>query len=216
MLTLAEALAQLFPLVAIDTAQVAWGARTQAGRRGGDQPHFAAQHGCRRGGLAPCRPTLVVALGAEQLLELVVRARQVRHGVAVEQSGTVAAGDLEEVVDGGRQGASPITVPAHGANQPVETALDHGGPLILMVAEHVGGCVHPGVGALDVGPERRRALQPAADQLAQAGKRRRTAPFLVTRSRLSATFSSRALSFSPGAASGARPSSVMALRTAAQ
>ncbi len=216
MLALAEPLAQPFPLVAINTAQVAWGARTQAGCRSGDQPYFAAQHGRRRGGFAACRPTLVVALGAEQLLKVIVGAWQVRHGVAVEQSGTVAARDLGKMVNGGRQGASPVTVPAHGPNKPVEATLDHGGVLILVVAKHMGGGVHPSIGTLNVGPERGCALQPAADQLAQARKRRWSPPFCATRSRLSATFSSRALSFSPGAASGARPSSVMALRTAAQ
>jgi len=216
MLALAEAVTQPFPLVAINTAQVACGARTQARGRGSNQPHLAAQHGRRRGGFAARRPTLVVALGAEQLLKVIVGPRQAWHGAAVEQSGTVAAGDLGKVLDGGCQGAGLLAMPAHGANQPVEAALDHGGALILVVAKHVGRGMHPSIGALDVGPERRRTLQPAADQLAQARKRRWSPPFCATRSRLSATFSSRALSFSPGAASGARPSSVMALRTAAQ
>ena len=45
---------------------------------------------------------------------------------------------------------------------------------------------------------------------------RRAAPFSATRSRLAATFSSRLLSVRPEAASGGRPSSVIALRTAAQ
>ena len=134
----------------------------------------------------------------------------------MEQSGTIAAGDLGKVVDGGRQQAGSITVLAHGANQPVQAAPDHDSILVLVVAEHVGRAMHPGIGTLDIGPQRRRVFQPAADQLAQAGERRRTAPFCVTRSRLSDTFSNRALSFSPEAANGAWPSSVMALRTAAQ
>jgi len=65
--------------------------------------------------------------------------------------------------------------------------------------------MHPAVGALDGGPEGGGALEAAADQLAQPGEARRAAPFGVARSRLSAIFSSRFFSFSPEAASGARP-----------
>src|SRR4051794_6641365 len=104
----------------------------------------------------------------------------------------------------------------HGGDQTVEAALDLGGILAGLVAENVGRPVHPAIGALDVRPELGRALQAAADQLAQPRERRRGAPFSATRSRLSAPASSRALSCSPEAASGGRPSSVMALRTAAQ
>ncbi len=216
MAALVETLPQLCPLFTVDTAQFArtWG--TQPGCRRCDQPHLATQHRSRRGCLAPCRATLVIALGAEQLFEVVVSARQTRHAVAVEQPGTVAAGNLGEVVDGRRQRARPVAVPTHGCDQSIKAASNRGSVLIFVVAEHMRCAMHPGVGALHIRPERCRALQPATNQLAQARKRRRTAPFCVTRSRLSATFSSRALSFRPGAASGERPSSVMALRTAAQ
>jgi hypothetical protein len=47
-------------------------------------------------------------------------------------------------------------------------------------------------------------------------QRRYQSPFCVTRARLAATTSSRSWSRSPEAASGGRPSSVRALRTAAQ
>ena len=101
-------------------------------------------------------------------------------------------------------------------DQAVEATLDLGGVLAGLVAQDVGRPVHPTVGTLDVWPELGGALQAAADQLAQPRERRRPAPFSTTRSGLSDTASSRALSRSPEAASGGRPSSVMALRTAAQ
>src|SRR3954463_1870152 len=98
--------------------------------------------------------------------------------------------------------------------------------LAVVVGEHVGDRRPPAVGARDGGPEGGGALEAAADQLAQPDEaRRRGPPFLVawprpparvTRSRLSVIFSRRFFSFSPGAASGARPSSVIAERTAAQ
>jgi hypothetical protein len=107
-------------------------------------------------------------------------------------------------------------VAGHGAHQTIEAALDLGGVLAGLVAQDMGSPVHPVVGALDVRPELGSALQTTADQPAQPRERRRAAPFSATRSRLSATASSRALSRSPEAASGGRPSSVTALRTAAQ
>src|SRR6476646_3413400 len=80
--------------------------------------------------------------------------------------------------------------------------------------------MHPAVGARNGGPEGGVVLETATDQLAQPDEaRRRGPPFLVawprppvrvTRSRLPAIFSRRVFSFSPEAASGARPSSVIA------
>jgi hypothetical protein len=134
----------------------------------------------------------------------------------VEQAGPVAAGDLAEVVHRSRQVPGAVAVAGHGPDQAVEAAPDRGGGLAGFVARDVRRPVHPAVDPLDVRPEVGGALQAAADQPAQPRERRRAAPFSATRSRLSATASSRASSFSPEAASGVRPSSVMALRTAAQ
>ena len=120
------------------------------------------------------------------------------------------------MVDRPRQVARAGAVAGHGPDRAVEAASDGGGGLANLVAQDVGGPVHPAIDALDRRPEWGGALEAAADQPAQPRERRRAAPFSATRSRLSATASSRARSFSPEAASGGRPSSVMALRTAAQ
>jgi hypothetical protein len=98
-----EACAEVSPAVLADTAEVAGGGWVQAGRRRRDQPHLAAQDGRGRGRLAPGGATLVIALRAEQLLEIVFDARQIRDGVAVEQARSVAARDLGEVADGSSQ-----------------------------------------------------------------------------------------------------------------
>lgn len=188
----------------------------QPGRSRGDQAHLAAQHGSRRGHLAARRTSLVIALRPEQLLQPVVRAWQVRHGVAVEQTRSVAARDLAEVIHRLGQTARAAPVAGHGGGQAVETALHHDGGFAGRVAEDVRGAMHPAVDPRDVWPEAGGARQAAADQLAQPRKRRRAAPLSLTRSRLSATASRRALSFRPEAASGGRPSSVNADRTAAQ
>jgi hypothetical protein len=76
--------------------------------------------------------------------------------------------------------------------------------------------VNEPVGVFHIRPQGGRALQRTSDHLVQARERRREAPFCCTRSRLPATVSSRCFSLRPAAESGARPSSVIALRTAAQ
>src|SRR3954470_6042863 len=186
------------------------------GGDGSDQAGLAAQHGRGRGGLPTGRTPLMVALRAKLMLKVVVGARQIRDRVAVEQPRAVAAGDLAEVVDGAAEAARAGRMKDHAANQSVEAALHRGRILGLLIGQDVGRLVHPGIDPLDGGPQRGRLLQTALDQILEARERRRAPPFSATRSRLSATASSRPLSFRPDAASGGWPSSVMALRTAAQ
>src|SRR4051794_14445885 len=211
-----ETLAECGPSLPADPTQLARGGWAQPRRRGRDQAHLPTEHGGRGGRLAPACPALVIALRAEQMLEVVVGAPQAGHRVTMEQPGFVAAGHLAEVPDGVGERPRLSAVPVHGRDEPVEAAPDKAGVLLAPVVQDVRGPVHPAVGALDVRPERSRALQAAGDQLAQPREPRRAAPFSPTRSRLAATFSSRLLSVRPEAASGGRPSSVTALRTAAQ
>jgi hypothetical protein len=134
----------------------------------------------------------------------------------MEQPGPVAAGNLAEVVHRSQQWPCAGAVTPHGPEQAIEPALNHDGGLAHLVAEDVRSPMHPAIDPLDRRPEGGGAPEAPADQLAQPRERRRATPFSTTRSRLSATASSRALSFSPEAANGVRPSSVRALRTAAQ
>src|SRR5919202_61772 len=150
------------------------------------------------------------------MLKIVVGARQVRNAVAVEQARAIAAGDLAEVLDRAARAGGAVAMAEHGADHSIEAALHRGCVLGVMVVQDVRRLVHPWINALDVRPEGAGLCQALPDQLLQLCKRRRGAPFSTTRARLSATFSSRCLSFSPLAASGAWPSSVRALRTAAQ
>lgn len=160
----------------------------------------------------------MIALRPEQLLKVVVGARQAGYGIAVEQTGPVTAGHFTEVPDSVGQRSHSVAVAVHGGEQPVKTAPDDRGTVRLAVVENVCRPVHPGVSARHIRPERCRALQATRDQPLQSRQERRRVlpPLAVARSRLAATFTSRPLSARPEAASGARPSSVIALRTAAQ
>src|SRR5947208_3645313 len=86
---LVEASADRLPARAIDAPQIACARRRQPGRRARNQAHRAAHHGPGRGGLATAGPTLGIAARAEELLETIVGARQIRHCIAVEQPGPI-------------------------------------------------------------------------------------------------------------------------------
>src|SRR3954469_24838186 len=82
-----ETPAEFGPSLAADPTQLAHGGWAQPRRRGRDQAHLPSEHGGRGGRLAPTGPALVVALRAEQMLEIVVGARQAGHRVTREQPG---------------------------------------------------------------------------------------------------------------------------------
>ena len=211
-----EARAHLPPALPVGTGEFAGVVAVEPAGDGGHDPYRAAQHCRRRVGLTAGRPPLVAAIGSEQLLEIVVGARQIGDDITMEQAGAVAAGHLEEMVDRAGEAASLGAVAHHGAEQAIKTASQRLGRLAGSVAQDPGGLVDPGIDTAKVRPKRLRALEPTREQLAQLVQRTAQPPFAATRSRLAATASSRSWSFSPEAANGGRPSSVMALRTAAQ
>jgi hypothetical protein len=107
-------------------------------------------------------------------------------------------------------------VARHGGEPPVEAAPHRLGRLAGSILEDPRRLVHPGVGTTDRRPQGLRALEPAGEQLAQPPQRTAQPPFVAARLRLATTASSRSWSLRPEAARGGRPSSVIALRTAAQ
>src|SRR3954451_2895501 len=94
-----ETLAECGPSLPANPTQLAHSRWAQPRRRGRDQAHLPTQHGGRGGRFAPIGPALVVALRAEQMLEVVVGPRQAGQRVTMEQPGFVAAGHLAEVLD---------------------------------------------------------------------------------------------------------------------
>src|SRR3954447_19573170 len=185
---LAETASEFVPSRAVDAAQIGTAGWLLAGGHGGDQARLAAQHDRRRGGLAPRRPPLVVALRAELVFQIVVGAREVRNAVAVEQARAIAAGDLAEVLDRVAQAGGAVAMAEHGTYQSIEATLHRGCILRVMIVQDVRRLVHPWIGTLDVRPEGAGLCQALPDQLLQLRKRRRGAPFSTTRSRLAPPF----------------------------
>ena len=160
--------------------------------------------------------SLMMAVGAEELLQVVVGPRHLRVVVAVEQPRPEAAGNLEEVLEarahrralgcGARQRAQQTReAPTHGALAPTP-----------WMGQQVGHLVDPTIGGSNRRPQGFRRRQSPFQQGAQPGQLARKAPFFAARSRLATTAFRRSCNFRPDADSGGRPSSVSALRTAAQ
>src|SRR3954463_7653864 len=147
-----ETLAECGPSLAADPTQLARGGWAQPRRRGRDQAHLPTEHSGRGGRLAPAGPALVVALRAEQMLEVVVGAWQAGYRVTNEQPGFVAASHLAEVPDGVGERPRLAGGRGRGGDEPVKAAPDKAGVLLASFVQDVRGPVPPAVGARDVRP----------------------------------------------------------------
>ena len=112
------------PFDQIDRRQVLGADRGEAGQRGGEDADGAAHDQAGRGDLAAGGAPLMVALGAEELLQVVVGRRQAGNPQILEQAGAVAVGDLEEAVDGVAQSAAGIPAVAPFLEQAGVAGLD--------------------------------------------------------------------------------------------
>ena len=105
------------PFGKIDGREVLGADGGKAGQRGGEDADGAAHDQAWRGNLAAGGAPLMVALSAEELLQVVVGRRQAGNLQVMEQAGAVAVGDLEEAVDGIAQGAAGIPAVAPSVEQ---------------------------------------------------------------------------------------------------
>src|SRR5262249_27713068 len=203
------------PVVPVRGCQVRRAHLPLAGGQTGEQPGRPPQHQRRRGPLAAGGPPLVVPVAAEQLLQVVVGPREARGVVAVEQPWPVPPADLQEVIHRGGQLADGIPVPPHRPHRPAQPRPDRRTGRALR-PEDVGRLVHPAVGPADQPPQPGRRGQRPVDEPLEPAQLGREPPCAPARPMLPLIALSRSWSLSPEAASGGRPSSVRALRTAAQ
>ncbi len=158
----------------------------------------------------------MVAVTAEELLQVVVRPRQISYLIAVEQTRPVTPGHLPEVLHGGPQLADPLRVARHRSQEPAQPTPPARGRVAGLVAQQVRCLVGPTEGDADRRPPVGGGRQPAIDPSLQPFEFPREPFFSSTRPRLVEITDSRSCSFSPAASKGGRPSSVSALRTALQ
>lgn len=159
---------------------------------------------------------LVVARGAEVLLQSIVGARQVGHVITRKETGPVTGADLEEVRHGWLHGAERGLIAAQLVEQGRQASSNLVARGFVGVGEQVGGALDPLIGGPDGRPERGRRREPLSDQRLESPQFGRQPPFSVSRLREASIAVSRSWSWSPDAHRGGRPSSVSALRTAKQ
>src|SRR3954452_10159956 len=106
----------------------------------------------------------MVALGAEELLQVVVGCRQPRNLQVMEQAGAVAVGDLEEAVDGIAQGAAGIPALAPSVEQAGVAGLDVIGRAPGPVLQDAGRGMDPAEAPPNVRPQRAGPVQTLGEQ----------------------------------------------------
>ena len=159
-----EFLAELAPPGEIQWAQVERVESPGAASHSGDEADRAAHDRARRGMLAAGGAALVVASGAEVVLQVVVGAGQVRHVVAVEEAWPVTASHLKEVPHGGTEGARGRLSCGHLGQEGGVRGADLVARPARLVHEQVSCPMDPLVGHPDVGPERGGHAQPTGQQ----------------------------------------------------
>ena len=200
------------PFDRIDRRQVLGADWGEAGQRRGEDADGAAHDQAGRGDFAAGGAPLMVALSAEELLQVVVGRRQAGNLQVVEQAGAVAVGDLEEAVDGIAQGAAGIPAVAPVVEQAGVAGLDVIGRLCSSGCgpRHgpSGSSAECPATASGSGPDPWRA-RTEASSTPLADVPLLLDPTQAGLDRLQPVVQAQA-------SSGGRPSSVRALRTAAQ
>ena len=124
------------------------------------------------------------ALRAKKLLQILIGPGQLRDALAVNQAGPGAPAALQTVPY--RWCEAPgfgLRLP-HGPEQPVPPPLSSGAWLLGGMMPDVRGAMHPAIGHLHLGPQRRRRVQPTAQDRPQAPSRLGQGPLFSLRSRL--------------------------------
>jgi len=159
-----EGLAQIAPATQVGMAQVVLAKDMEPGDRRGESADRAAHDSCCRGVDPPAGTTLVVADGAEALLQGVVRPGQAGDVVAVEQAGPVAGADLEEVGNGRLECADSRLVVADLGEQVVHPLAHLGPGELVLVFQESCRSMHPTVGDPDGRPHRVCSGEPFGDE----------------------------------------------------
>jgi len=108
------------------------------------------------------------AIGAKKLLQIIIGAGQVGHGITMKQSGPVAPADLQKVLYRGRERAGFGLMLPHSPEQPVQPPLHGGSWLLGIIMQEVRGAMDPAIGYTHLGPQRCRRVQPTPQERLQA------------------------------------------------
>lgn len=159
---------------------------------------------------------LVVAMSAENLLQIVVGVRQIGHGIAVKQTRPVTFRHLQKVLDSRAQAACQAAMGADLTEQALVATAHFFRIEAVAVGEDFARRIEPPIDAFDRRPQLGRCRQCPINRGFQPTER--WLPFFVssTRSRLCVIASSCAFIAKPPAQSGSLAGAVSAARTAVQ
>src|SRR4029450_9341425 len=110
-------LLQLLPGIDVLRSEFGGGVGVQAGGGGCNHTDGAAQDQTRGRYFTPRGATVVIAVRAEKLFQIIIGPGQIRHRIAGEESWPVTTGDLTEVPQRRCQRASRSLVSRHRAQE---------------------------------------------------------------------------------------------------
>jgi hypothetical protein len=153
---------------------------------------------------------------AAKLFQIILGPGQIRHGRAGKESGPVTPGALPEGHQGRGKRPCGSQVSRHRPQEAPEATRHGQGLALVLIPKDMGRPMDPVRPRTDVGPQLSRVDQAALKQGLQPAQLLGQGPLFAPCSRLAAIALRRSGSLSPEASRGGRPSSVRALRTAAQ
>jgi hypothetical protein len=166
-LPLLQFAAQLPPARQIRRPELCGGEGLLAGRDCGHQAHRAPNYQARCGYLPARDAALMMARGAEEVLEVVVRPGQLWDLVALKEPEPVALGHGPEVRHRRRQPSGRRALVSHLGEQPAVGAPELVHVQAVSIREQVRGLVHPSIGGPNLGPQRGRGREPPCEQRVQ-------------------------------------------------
>jgi transposase len=140
----------------------------QSGRDSGHQAHGAPDDQRRRGDLSPGDPPIVMARGAEEVLEIIIGPREVGDLIALKDAAPIALGHGAEVLDGGRQRPHGGALVSHLGEQPAVGAAQREEVVARRIRKQVSRLMHPAVGGANLRPEGGRGGKPPREEGLQA------------------------------------------------
>ena len=121
---------------------------------GGSSNHTdgAAQDQARGRDFTPGGATVMIAVRAEKLFQIIIGPGEIRHRIAGKEPWPVTAGDLPEVRQRRCQCPGTSLVSRHRAQESPEALLHCASLALVLVAEDVGRLMDPAIPYSYVGP----------------------------------------------------------------
>ena len=117
----------------------------QPGSGSGNHTDWTVQDQARGSDFTPCGATLMIAIGAEKLFQIIIGPGQIRHPLAGQEPWPVTPGDCTEVLQRRGQRAGRSLVSRHRAQESPEAPLHRQRLMLVLVAEDMGCLMDPAI-----------------------------------------------------------------------